>query len=194
MISSNVFLCGIGMSLLLMMILLQKHILKMSKIYIINRLKILLPLMYLCKHLVITHIYTFSISSIILKTFFWWSIHFRNNCGVHHCNIGDIWFSLPVDLHKPVNLTLLSTSWVEEIRGIHDSLGCLANLITSVSLESNKDSPLALFLMADWNETKKYCFLIQSIEISLVIKPMHAGKCAAQRCDSLKTDSFEIGI
>ena len=69
--------------------------------------------------------------------------------------------------------------------GINYSLACLATLIASTSSESNKDSLLVIFLIAEWNETEKYSFLIQCIETSLAMKPMHVGKCVVQRCDSL---------
>ena len=56
---------------------------------------------------------------------------------------------LKVDPQKSASLTFLPAIWVEEGRGIHDSLECLANLVTSESSESNKDSPLAIFLIEE---------------------------------------------
>ena len=98
--SSNVFLRGIGMSILLVMILLRKNISKMSKLCIINRLNLILLLACLRKHLSIVHTSTWVISSTILATilkffiFFYCVSFFRNHHRVHHCKLGDTWFPL----------------------------------------------------------------------------------------------------
>ena len=78
----------------------------------------------------------------------------RTECTIESLEMLDSY--LPVDAQKLVPLTLLSTVLVEDSIGIHDSFAYLAKALASLSLESNKNSPLVILRQEDWHVVKKH--------------------------------------
>jgi len=108
--------------------------------------------------------------------------------------IFDVFHSdFPVDLQNEVSLTLDSTSWVAEGKGIQFSLTYCCNDNTSKSSVSNKLQPSAIFATADECFWKKVYCLISIKEASLVIYVISDGKCISFLCSSQFTVLFSTG-
>ena len=90
----------------------------------------------------------------------------------------------PVHFQKEVSLTLDSTRWVSDGRGIQLWHACSRNNIVSESALSNKESPWDVLRISFLNDVNKHCCLMFSREVFLVTKHINEGKCMVSLCNS----------